>query len=348
MVVYILLFLFFIFISWQYPNNKKIGYFSLALFFFLAAFRGEGVGTDTSNYLTLEDALNRITMSSFDIWDRPEILYIFLCKYLIDNNVSPQVLIIIFSAITVVFLWLTIIRAKISPVLSCLVFLLYFYLLSLNISRQIAASSILLFGYTFLIGEKKSPWFFVCVIVATMIHAASAFSIVLWFVASRKFNKSMLVWVASFLFIINLISPISMLGYVFELLPNNFFFYKYSENTNVFQSNFFGKLIEVFTFVPLLLAFVLKATDRTNVKDNIFYVGLLFMVFTFNINSNVARISLIFTIFNVVYLCELFMGRKKSLNVSLLFWFIVIFNTFIRLYDAASGKGQIVPYYFMF
>lgn len=348
MIVYFLLFLFFIFISWQYPNNKKLGYWSLALLFFLAAFRGEGVGTDTAHYLALESALKRMSMSGDDIWSRPEILYTSLCTYLIDNNVSPQVLIIIFSAITVVFLWLAINRAKISPVLSCLVFLLYFYLLSFNISRQIAACSILLFGYTFLIGEKKSPWFFACVIFATMFHAASAFSIVLWFVVSRKLNKNTLIWVASIIFIINLISPFSLLGFFIELLPNNFFFYKYSGNTNVFQSNFFGKLIEIFSFVPLLLAFSIKADAKTNVKDNIFYVGLLFMIFTFNINSNVARISLLFTIFNVVYLGELFMDRKKSLNVSLLFWFIVFFNTFIRLFDAASGKGQIVPYYFMF
>ena len=89
MIVYILLFLFFIFISWQYPNKKKIGYFSLALLFFLSAFRGEGVGTDTSHYLVLESALNRMSMSSYDIWDRPEIIYTSLCTYLIDNNVSP-------------------------------------------------------------------------------------------------------------------------------------------------------------------------------------------------------------------------------------------------------------------
>ena len=278
MTIYILLFLFFIYISWQYPNRKKLGYFSLALLFFLSAFRGERVGTDTLHYLVLENALNRMSMSSYDMWDRPEIIYTSLSTYLLEKDVSPQVLVIFFSAITIIFLWLTIVRSKINLILSSLVFLLYFYLLSFNISRQVAAVSILLFGYTFLIYDKRSRWFFLCVIFATMIHAASAFSIVLWFVSSRKFNKDTLIWVVSFIFIINLISPIPLLGLLFELIPNNFFFTKYSGNTNVIESNLFGKLIEIFSFVPLLLAFVIKADVKTNAKDNIFYLGLLFIL----------------------------------------------------------------------
>lgn len=351
MAVYILLFALVIFIATNYSNNNKMGYLALFVLFFISAFRGENVGTDTLHYLEIEDLSYRIENASYNIWARPEFIYVYFVQYFLEHDISLRFLLIFFSFIIVLFLWLTANRMKYSIPVMSLIFLLYFYLYSFNISRQIASISVLLYGYTFLIDMDKSKrkYFLLCVILAMLLHASSFLAIILWFIVPLKINRTVSLSVISILFLFNSVGPIPILQTFFEMMSSNFYSIKYGDDTSLFEKSLIGLATDFMNVASLLAAFLLQSKGtKTTPKDNLYLLGIIVTILTGNINSNVARISLCFSIFNVIYLTELFQKRMIKVSVNILFWFIVLFNSFFRLYDAAQGNGQIVPYYFSF
>ncbi len=76
--------------------------------------------------------------------------------------------------------------------LAAFVFLTYtnLYLMSFNLVRQFVASSLVLFGTYLFVIKKKSPWFFLFVLLAFLWHKSSIISVFIYFLNDKKINPA--------------------------------------------------------------------------------------------------------------------------------------------------------------
>ncbi|MCR4765945.1 MAG: EpsG family protein, partial [Bacteroidaceae bacterium] len=183
----------------EYP--LRVGVTISFVLFFLAAFRGVGVGHDTANYTDIayiEQRANSSLSSLLDFADVDtsiEFLSNFLNLIVVKLGLSGQWVVIFYAIIMIVFVYLSCKRMALSPtyVMAFFVVLgIYFY--SLSACRQICAVSVILYAMTYLKEpDKKSLYFFFWIVIAIMLHAMSFVSLPLYFVrkipSTFSFNK---------------------------------------------------------------------------------------------------------------------------------------------------------------
>lgn len=344
MLFYFLLFFVLIVIAFYFANDKRMGVGIMLALLFFAAFRGDMVGTDTINYLTGR-GLNRSLLTE-DLVKQPEIIYVYLTYYLDSIGQSMRWLIIIFSVISIGCVIKAAQRVNANLVLVGLTFSVLFYLQMFNIARQITAVCILLLGYTYLINYSKRNVliFLLYVLIATMFHTSSIIGVFAIFLQRCTFKKNLLIKIAFVLFILNIVAPIQFTSYISNYLADSVYEY-YTEEVMTTSRTFVGFVVEFIKFIILIMIFKRNNKDaRTNFQDNLFFFGVVLQFLVVNLGSNVGRIALVFTIFQILYIAEYLYKKSNHLSRDPLAVCFVIYNVFFCLYNASLGHGELVPY----
>lgn len=310
-------------------------------------FRGENVGTDTSAILNTEKALSFFILydSQGMISRSSELLYMGLLMFISEFNLPGEIAIYFFSITTMLFLYLALKRSGVAMPIAVLVFTLMYYLLSFNIARQCLAISILLYAYTFLISEKpKTLVFFILLFVAMMFHMSSIIALLV-FVAlylNIELNRKLLTTIALCITLLNVISPIPIVDTIFSFFASSVtYLQKYEDVSETLQMNIFGKLNYLITALLYIYIFAQSSKEKYADKwDLLFYMGLVSYLFTAFSNSDIARISNVFMIFQIIYVSKFFTSPKGVLP----FWVFVIFHTLMRLYFTSKNMGGVLPY----
>ena len=175
-------------------NKKWAGLVLMIILLFFSMFRGDDVGTDTRNYMDIYDRISNLFLYDANYTfegGRTELLYYYLCSFIYLNNLSPRIIIYVFSLITFVFLYFGCKKNKINISLFFLFYVLTTsYIISFNVARQFAAISICFYATSFLTENNwKKYLFVVIVLLASLIHTSSILFIVLLISDWIKINR---------------------------------------------------------------------------------------------------------------------------------------------------------------
>lgn len=350
MFIYILVFTGIILTAFIAPRNKNIAIFWLLFICFLSVFRAESVGTDTKNYTDIQGMMQlyEYDYDGVAFSKNMEVISSSLYEFVYNNSLSSRTPIVFFSLVTFMFLFLALKRSNLSYSIGLMVFLILFYLSSFNIARQICACSIVLYSYTFLFKKSKKRYlFFVFVLIASFIHVASIFFIVLYpirYINKIPFNKKILIAIATFLFLLNIISPINLSEYLTTTFGDISFSEIYSERAITGSRSIMGILQDVVKFVSLILIFNYGRNNKEcSSIDFLFYLSIIATIFSANAHSDVARIFLPLEFFQILYLPYLYHQNKNFIKSPGFLSFVTVY-TFFTLWGASIGSGELIPY----
>ena len=170
---------------------------SLGLPAFLAMFRSEYVGNDTSVYASL---FYKIASSAnyLNYAHRYEIGYIYLNKVLSSIFDNHQILLVITSGYIYFVFGRFIYKYSKSPWLSVfLFFTMRYFDMSMSVIRQMLAIATLILSYDYII-EKKPLKFYLTVLIACLFHVAAIVFLPAYHISkfkiSNKFTITMLIF----------------------------------------------------------------------------------------------------------------------------------------------------------
>lgn len=171
-------------------KNRGVGYLLFILLFFLAAFRGANVGSDTEDYIsvsTIEQKAFYADMSNLefdDLGSRIELLNNFAYKLISIIGGDGRLILVFYASLMLFSLYKAFKRFGVNVVYGVSFFvILEFFFISFCYSRQLCAVGILLYAFSFLMDKgTRSLWFFVFVLLATSIHSFSIFCFLLYLV----------------------------------------------------------------------------------------------------------------------------------------------------------------------
>lgn len=244
--------------------NKKDGHllFGLNIFllFVICACRAYDVGTDTNNYLDIYKSLSVEYIRGVE--------YGWYALMWISKEIfgSYRIFLMIVSFLTILFIKKSICVFSKNWNLSLYYFIVfYFYFQSFNIMRQMLATSIVLYAYTF-VDKQKIISFFKYVTMAAFIHTSSLIALPLYFVSRIHISKQVgvLLIVLSFIFSA-LIVPI-VLEYVSGI--EMYSMYIYGE---IKEESYISKNLLLHSLVAAALFF----DKNKGGLFNIFFIGLL-------------------------------------------------------------------------
>lgn len=170
---------------------KKITLYVLSVipFFLVSAFRYD-VGTDYLKRYWYD--YNRMVQGKNV--SNLEIGFKIIIKICIIFSKEPYILFVICSGIIIGLIMYTVITKSRNPILSVLIFFLGgFFFDSLNIMRQYMAMSIVFFAYNFLLEDKKTILYILCVILAGTFHSSAFIMLVLALLPKKEYANWKLV-----------------------------------------------------------------------------------------------------------------------------------------------------------
>ena len=349
MFFYIFLFTVVIFTSLCFPQSKKLGVFWLIVLCFLSMFRAASVGTDTFAYMDVGGMLYSYGFNSGDslFGKSSELITVALYLIMYYYSLPPRLAIIFFSLLTFFFLYLSLKKLKLSYCIGVVTFLVFFYLSSFNIARQICACSIILYASTYLIENTRRYLFFVFVALASFIHAASILGVVLFFVSLVKklpFSRKQLTYIAIVLFIFNMVSPFNVVEMLVSLFSNISFAETYSDIAMTESRSVMGLIQDAAKFFVAILIFNYGDEDREmTFMDWLYYCTIIATIFSANMHSDVARAFLPIEFLKVLYIPYQY-EREERFLLSKSYWSFMFVSLFFTLWGVSIGNGEVVPY----
>lgn len=327
-------------------KDKRIGVFLLFLFFILSAFRGEGVGNDTAAYMDSHSIQYRGTVLADisnlefdDLGNKVEILNNLLDKIVYDSGMQPRWIIIFYSTIMMVFLWMALRRYKVNIAYALAFYvLLSFFFLSFNIARQFCAISIVLYAFSYLQeGAKYKYLFFLWIIVASLIHSFAIVCIPVFFITKMPVVTRGWTLVV-FLICIALASVkldfINQLSLVLDVEHVSDYLEKYGGGEGL---NMVGIVVN-WAYIFILFYYYYRRSNYKyrddRVINNLFLLSIVFHASLVNYSGVVGRIVYYISIVQIVYLADFFASKKYKLNT--IDWLVFLGFFAFRIYRNAS------------
>lgn len=353
MLLYILLFILLL-LGFVDKRDKKLGKLIIFLMFLVSFFRGDSVGIDTWSYA--HPSLDTESYSGIRVF---EVLYHFSA-----TSIVPYVqhgVIFLFSIITFVFLYLSAKRFKVDPIVVFLFFFIFGYFdLSLNICRQFAAASVLLYAYSFL-GErgKTSLWFFPLVLFAATIHSSSLFMLILFplrFIDLSRVNKWIFValGVASIYYGLTILdSKFMMWALAFDIGDDIQSYSHYFEQTDLIEHSTLGIVFTVSCivlefFILYRMCYVNKNDDpQYRVVFNLFFVSILLTILFSNLYGNLGRLRYSVSVIDCIAVAYYLQSEKKVLVKQIVLFSLIILYGALLYKNLASNAYKTVPYEIM-
>lgn len=332
-------------------NKLDVLYFSLLAL--ISGFR-YGVGTDFFSYIGYFDRV----VAGRKIPAEPG--FVIISKIAILLNLNSQFVFLVFSILTVFFLYkgikyYTDTEYTYKPALY-IIFLIFTFFPSLNGMRQALAAAIVLYASKYIL-EKKFTTYVFLVFIAMQFHFTSIIFIVLYFVINREHKKSILLVVLSSAFII---SKLGLLNKILEYIIFNFSFldvggyiqnYLYSAyNTRKIG---FGIVFYINLLILVLFIFFKDKINKTS-KDT-----LIFNMFYLNVLSGVlsmgapmfSRLTYFFSIYMALYIpkiSDIFNPEsKRVVEVCLLILYSILY-IYVILNGYITGTTDYIPYNYNF
>lgn len=346
-------------------NPNKNWYSGLFILFFggISAFRNHTVGTDTNLYaylyqhMGMTSGITTLKNSKFPLY---ELYNVILYKL----GESPQI-IIIFNAFVVIILMSSVIYFWENQyfVVSILYVTLYFFFISMNISRQFVAMSILMFGVTELFkGKRVKFWTFY--FMAILIHSTAVIGIVFYVLFRIKwtFRKNLILIGLTAATLLLYSKLVNLFIIIFPIYGG--YLGESRGITLETQSNGNQLILTLFYLMFVILGNYFIARDYDlNYKDYqklrflnaIMIISTMIGIFFYN-NILINRISIYFTIYAILYIPKILKLISKKLTKNIFKQKIIlnyldlvtIIITFIpMIFQLAKNISGVVPYSFM-
>lgn len=330
-------------------NKKVFLIIGIILISLLSGLRGISVGVDTPSYY------NAFIYNFPNSWQFEELGFRYITRFLMSILKNPTMVMLVYSFIinTLIILRLWDYRDKCSFKFMTVLYILIFFIDSMNIMRQFLAISIIFYSTKFL--EKKNYFpFIIIVLLATTIHKSSILALfiplVYFWISSSKKNKVLL---AVPLLIISTI----VLNYIFSFESDHISNYLSSKNyINNFNFTYLYRLC-IFGLSFFLMKNNKKIVFRNEKKDldsTIVYNETTFKVLTIlylcglllasmgMFFNYMQRIGYIFLIYELLY-WGFIIRRSKSnfFNISL----IHVYAIYVFMIEIIRNGSSIFPYY---
>ena len=170
-------------------NNTLLMQFWLILFAFLIGFRGEDVGVDTRGYIQIYEWIHEYGYNGY-----PEPLYGYINSFFAQMGMSFGISQFIMFLIAFEIYALIIRRLSLNKIFSVfMLYSMYFVFYSMNVSRQMLATSILLLAYYYFFHKRRIGTSIICVTAAAMIHISSIVSLGYLFINKINLEKKGLI-----------------------------------------------------------------------------------------------------------------------------------------------------------
>lgn len=332
-------------------KSKKIAYFLLFLLFFLAAFRGENVGTDTANYLSYSNLANRAENANFDnfnildLGSRIEVVNNYACKLIIQFKLNPRTILIFYDAIMLVFLAMACKRFKVNIIYVAFFYILFgYYFVSFNIARQLCAASVVLYALSFLkeLGKKRLL-FFLWLIFAIGIHSLSIICSVFYIVTVLPKLKTKYVFFILAFSLALIFIHVDFINQIFNVASSSHIDFYMNQFGDMREFNAVGIIscsIEVLCFYYFFFRTkTLYRSEELNVYDYIYLLSIFFYTAFFNYNGIVSRMRFTLCIYICIYLANFFIVKPLKINSKdgLIFIMLFLLNL-IKRYQYSLGE----------
>lgn len=345
--------LFALFLTPTSGQKRSFYYFATimlwSLIFATIAFRAEEIGADTINYINKYLLIKDLTnYSQYGGTAAGEPLFFLLNKFLSHVFGPWAQCIIIVEAIAVVgaYSW-AFKKYSINAIFSILGFLaLGLYLTSLCLLRQFIAISICVYSIRYIVDKK--PWhFYVCVVLAMLIH----YSAIFWgvtYLACNSFNNNKSI---KYLFYL----AFAVFGYftvdlflettagVFEKWSG------WSANAAVSEGYISFAIFALITlFVFFYRESIISMYPYADIMININYLN--FILWTMRlVTRNTERVSFYFTIAPILLvpvLCKA-IEKKHGSAAGTMFKAVIVFSMMVLFWIKATKDPSLYPYMFM-
>ena len=334
-------------------KNKKVGMLLMFILFLVLTFRGENVGSDTIMYYNNDFNVDL----EFSLTNKFEISFQTISYFISELNLNPRWCLYLLSALTFVFLYLSAKRYNklFGTSYVCFFyffFLLGFYSLAFNISRQLLAVSILLYAYSFLFENNiKKFYFIIYAILASSFHISSIIFIPLFFVNKLDFTKIPFKSVFSILFVLFtfvVLFKSTILSFVTSRFSALQIYSTYVDDAVTSNKSIVGLLVDYLEFLMAMFIYywlTKKLCHKT--LSNLFLLSILVDILLMALYGNIYRIRLGITIFQVVAFATCFTYNKSfNSNEKLIFYGTIVFLGYFVLSSLSNGAYDIIPYYF--
>lgn len=340
MEVYIFLLIICLLASFLFRKSKLVGVIIILFLLFISAGRGEYVGIDTERYY------NNVFSSSYEgEIHKYEFLFIGFCDFIRDSGFNSRCCVYLLSFLTFFFLYLSGRRFHVNITVVCLFYLLFlFFTHSINIARQMAACSILLYAYSFLFEDVKTEnerehkikhiaYFVLFALLATSIHSGAFLGFLVIFVyffqkkialfyKSLKYSPVVLFLVLFVYFALIQLLRVTLLSEFQDILT---IVDMYEGYTTVERDiSLFGFLYNsiVLLFHSFVLVYLFKKED--NKLATFFLVSLILRILLSAFNGAIFRLIFYFSIIDIIVYskCFLYLSSKRQMFflMALLYW----------------------------
>lgn len=297
-----------------------------------------GIGTDFYAYLAIFERAKYSTESRIE-WG-----YYTVNSIIAKFGGSLEVVFFIVAIImfTFVFLALRENRQFISPGLGMLVFMLLFYQMSFNVSRQVVAMTILLFSIKY-IESRRLIKFSIFILIASSFHISSIVFIPIYFLynilmENKKRIYKYILYVFILIFVFSLDKVLLPILSKFNELE---YYQKYLEAGNTNAD--FGFLIRNLPFI-ILGIYLFKKIGFNHKKFNLYYsifIMSILLKFTSFVGAEyISRISWAYEIALVIlipYAVKL-LNRRKEIYLSwFLICYVLIYWWYVYIYIGSHG-----------
>jgi len=300
--------------------RAEISFIIVALLFFIAAFRYE-TGMDwlqyQKNFKSVPTIYSIYKISN--IFNGLDISYQTLCILIKSFGGGIQTVFFIMQLIGSVFFWKSINRYSNLKITSTLIyFSLLFFLLDLNLMRQMLAVNIFFYSIKY-IYEKKMWKYLAFVILAFTFHWSAIFFLPLYFILNHKFS-SKFIYLLSLTFILFFVFQVKTGDLLYTLTNNLLGSSEITNKVNFYTTQNLYSVNRVlnFGFISNVLIFIATMLHREKLETSISY---------FNILLNLMILQLFFYFVTYEYI-EL-SGRLRFYT---LISYIVILPGFIQIY----------------
>ena len=355
MILYILAYLLSLCIAYStkfVKDDKKKGILFLAssLPFIIVSSIRYDVGTD---YMVryFPDYIKIANGAKIDNLEPLFYLLIKLCTFITSQ---PYILFVITSIIIYLLTFKSIEEQTENWILSITIFFAAgFFFQSMNLVRQFVAMALIIYAHKYLydITKKKYLWY-LCIIIATLIHSISLVYLILVFLKKKKIN---IIWIFSITIVTVLLGNVIMkYGYDFFRsidISNIQKYAVYFRQAGDFSWSMF--LTEAVLYI--FLYFFNKEDDldeRKNLYTNVQGLAVIFIVLSLRIEL-FSRLAGLFTIFQIISIPYFFRKndvfniklKKKEINLKKICIIGIILLYIIRLiYALWNGAYEVLPY----
>lgn len=247
--------------------NYRYFKFVAACLLILSGFRGESVGGDLEVYIPLFQSMDTSfslkEIAQDSVLHGYEVGYFVLCKLIRLFTDNSRVFLVITSLLSLIGPLYFINKFSVNKGYSILLYLLLgFYNASLNNIRQAIAISVVMIAISFLLCSRKK-YFFLLVMLASLIHTSAVFSILFYPLHSLKYSLS-----KTNIYVIVLIGTFVVFGdTLFQYFLSHFFVRYLDAEGDAFSAGSGFGLLAVFIFVFLVSLIIFEKAKKNIGKD---------------------------------------------------------------------------------